>query len=91
MALALNGMQLGDMPLMSNQVPDELAKATAALPQASGDQLRLYAMGHDAGALVNQLSQLRQNPDMTINGLTGVLHVTTDGVILHDLIWTSLQ
>ncbi len=87
-ALALNGMQLGDMPLMLNRVPDELAKATAALPQASGDQLRLYAMGHDAGVLVNQLSQLRQNPDMTINGLTGVLHVTTDGVILHDLIWT---
>ena len=87
-ALALNGMQLGDMPLMLNRVPDELAKATTALPQANGDQLRLYAMGHDAGTLVNQLSQLRQNPDMTINGLTGVLHVTTDGVILHDLIWT---
>ena len=87
-ALALNGMQLGDMPWMLNRMPEEFAKATAALPQASGDQLRLYAMGYDAGNLVNQLSELRQNPDMTINGLTGVLHVTTDGVILHDLVWT---
>ena len=87
-ALALNGMQLGDMPWMLNRMPEELAKATAALPQASGDQLRLYAMGYDAGNLVNQLSELRQNPDMTLDGLTGVLHVTTDGVILHDLVWT---
>jgi Putative lipoprotein len=63
-------------------------KATAVLPQASGDQLRLYAMGHDAGSLINQLSELRQNPDMTMNGLTGVIHVTTDGVIIRDLIWT---
>lgn len=87
-ALALNGMQLGDMPWMLNRMPDEFAKATAALPQASGDQLRLYAMGHDAGTLVNQLSELRQNPDRTMNGLTGVIHVTTDGVIIRDLIWT---
>jgi outer membrane PBP1 activator LpoA protein len=87
-ALALNGMQLGDMPWMLNQTPDEFTKATAVLPQASGDQLRLYAMGHDVGSLVNQLSELRQNPDMTMNGLTGVIHVTTDGVIIRDLIWT---
>lgn len=87
-ALALNGMQLGDMPWMLNRTPDEFAKATTVLPQASGDQLRLYAMGHDAGSLINQLSELRQNPDMTMNGLTGVIHVTTDGVIIRDLIWT---
>lgn len=87
-ALALNGMQLGDMPWMLNRNPDEFAKATTALPQASGDQLRLYAMGHDVGSLINQLSELRKNADMTMNGLTGVIHVTTDGVIIRDLIWT---
>ena len=87
-ALALNGMQLGDMPWMLNRMPDEFAKAKAALPQASGDQLRLYAMGFDAANLLNQLSELRQNPEMSLNGLTGVLRVTTDGVVLHDLFWT---
>ncbi len=87
-ALALNGMQLGDMPWMLNRMPEEFAIAKTALPQASGDQLRLYAMGYDAAKLVSQLSELRQNPDMTMNGLTGILHVTTDGVILHDLFWT---
>lgn len=87
-ALALNGMQLGDMPWMLNKMPDELAKANTVLPQASGDQLRLYAMGYDAGTLIPQLSELRQNPEKTINGLTGILHITTDGVIMHDLLWT---
>jgi outer membrane PBP1 activator LpoA protein len=87
-ALALNGMQLGDMPWMLNRNPDEFAKATTALPQASGDQLRLYAMGHDVGSLIHQLSELRKNAEMTMNGLTGVIHVTTDGVIIRDLIWT---
>ena len=28
---------------------------------------------------------------MTMNGLTGVARHTTDGVIIHDLIWTTLQ
>jgi uncharacterized protein len=87
-ALALNGMQLGDMPWMLNRMPDQLTKATTALPQASGDQLRLYAMGYDVSTLVPQLSALREDPEAKINGLTGVLHVTTDGVILHDLLWT---
>ncbi len=87
-ALALNGMQLGDMPWMLNRMPEEFAIAKTALPQASGDQLRLYAMGYDAAKLVSLLSELRQNPDMTMNGLTGILRVTTDGVILHDLFWT---
>ena len=87
-ALALNGMQLGDMPWMLNRMPEQLTKATVALPQASGDQLRLYAMGFDAANLANRLSELRQTPDMTVNGLTGTLHITTDGVVLHDLVWT---
>lgn len=87
-ALALNGMQLGDMPWMLNKTPDEFSKATTILPQANGDQMRLYAMGHDVAQLVPQLSELRQNPDKTMNGFTGLIHVTTDGVILRDLLWT---
>lgn len=87
-ALALNGMQLGDMPWMLNQSPDLFTKAQTALPQANGDILRLYAMGYDAMNLVHSASQLRQSPEQTQSGLTGSLQITSDGIIQRQLYWT---
>lgn len=87
-ALALNGMQLGDMPWMLNKMPEQFTQAMTALPNASGDQMRLYAMGYDALAIVQHLSEMRNNPEMTFNGLTGNLQVTSDGVIVRNLLWT---
>ena len=86
-ALGLNQMLLGDMPWMLDKMPDQYAKAAAALPNAKADQLRLYAMGYDAAKLIPQLSDLRQNPEKSMSGLTGALHLTTDGVLLRDLTW----
>lgn len=87
-ALALNGMQLGDMPWMLNQSADLFKKAQTALPQANGDQMRLFAMGYDALNLVKTASHLRQASEQTQAGLTGTLQITTDGVIQRDLYWT---
>lgn len=90
-ALGLNQMLLGDMPWMLDKMPDQYAKAAAALPNASADQLRLYAMGYDAAKLIPQLSDLRQNPEKSMAGLTGSLHLTTDGVLLRDLTWIRFR
>lgn len=87
-ALALNGMQLGDMPWMLNKMPEQFTQAATALPNANGDQMRLYAMGYDTFALIHHLSEMRANPEITLSGLTGTLQITADGVIVRNLLWT---
>ena len=61
-ALALNGMQLGDMPWMLNRNQMmNLLKQPPYYRKPVAISYSLYAMGHDVGSLVNQLSRLRQS------------------------------
>ncbi len=90
-ALALNGMQLGDMPWMLNQQPEQKQQLLARWPNANADLLRLYAMGFDAISLVPRLPLLRQDPASGQPGLTGELHVRSDGVIERRFYWARYE
>ncbi len=90
-ALALNGMQVGDMPWMLNQQAEQQQQLLARWPGANADLLRLYAMGFDAISLLPHLAQLRQEPASGLPGLTGELHVGANGVIERRFHWVRYE
>lgn len=88
--LEMEGLQYSEIPLLAGRNPALMEQALAAVHD-DYSLARLYAMGADAWSLVNHFTQLRQNPDMTINGNTGDLTTTPDCVINRNLSWLKYQ
>ncbi len=84
----LTGIMFAETPWMLDlNVPDpdrQQLSRTLGL-NGEGRDTRLYALGLDAYRLVPQLATLRNNPDHTIPGATGVLRVDATGQVLREL------
>ena len=90
----LNRVRFPDMPWMiANNVEIESLRTFMQTGQSDGGNRydRLYAIGMDLHALVAQLDNLSSTPRLYMQGLTGNLHITDDGVIEHDMIWAVFR
>ncbi|MGE3919731.1 MAG: penicillin-binding protein activator [Gammaproteobacteria bacterium] len=89
----MDGVQFGDFPWIINNNP-QLQTASQQLNRSTPDPfvnpIRLYALGIDAYALVNQLSQLATTPGANYNGATGTLYVNNQQV-LRQLSWAKFR
>ena len=85
------GMQIGDMPLMQGEKAELRTKAFTQFPQLNGDLLRFFAMGYDAATLLPHLSDLRNDANSKLPGVTGELSLSADGVVLRRLTWLTYQ
>lgn len=90
----LDGILFCDMPwvLESNGTIDA-AKANAAKlwPNSFYQYTKLYAMGMDAYAIVNNLNGLSSSTNHTVPGMTGVLWMDNNHVIHRQLDWAQFQ
>ena len=87
----LNGLTFSDMPWLLN--PDQgLKQQTLALwPSMSKIEQNLFAMGYDAFKLIPNLQQLRNFPELHLNGQTGILYVNDAGVIEREFSWAKYR
>ena len=87
----LNGLHIGDMPLMLGEFNELRGKAQLLWPQTQGDLLRLFALGYDAISLSPNLMQMRSVGAMKQAGLSGQLSVGPDGVIQREQSWATYR
>jgi outer membrane PBP1 activator LpoA protein len=86
----LDGLVFGDAPWMVR--PSELRSvADENLAPAFGSSQRLRAMGVDSFYLAMQLTQLRDNPQRSLRGVTGELSLTEDGKIMRKLVMLKFE
>jgi outer membrane PBP1 activator LpoA protein len=90
----LNRVRFTDMPLMiGNNVEIESLRTFRQVEQTNeGNRYdRLYAIGMDLHGIAAQLENLSAAPQLYLQGLTGNLHITDDGIVEHDMIWAEFQ
>ena len=90
----LNRVHFPDMPWMIGKDVeiDSLRTFMQVDPANSGNRYdRLYAIGMDLHALAGRLDTLSLSPRLYMQGLTGNLHITNDGIIVHDMIWAAFR
>lgn len=90
-ASELNGLRIGDMPLMLGEFNELRGKAQLLWPQTQGDLLRLFALGYDAVSLSPNLIQMRAVGAMKQPGLSGQLSISQDGVVQREQSWATYQ
>ncbi|MDU0354057.1 penicillin-binding protein activator [Paraglaciecola aquimarina] len=73
----LRNLTFSDMPLLlpDHQWPDLTGQINQLWPQRKDSLLRLFAMGYDAYNFIPQLRQLRNQPQLSTQGLTGKISV----------------
>lgn len=88
----LNGVIFTDIPWVLDEKNLLRDEAGAQLPGATRGQLgRLFAMGADAWHLSKRLPLLRQVPEATIDGQTGVLAMTASGSVRRYQRWARFS
>lgn len=87
----LNGMHISDMPLLLGSYEKQREQIALLWPQTQGDLLRLFAMGYDAVALVDNLQPMRKVGSMQQAGMSGQLSVDAQGNIVRMLNWGTYQ
>ncbi|WP_227498785.1 penicillin-binding protein activator [Marinobacter sp. ELB17] len=88
----LNGVIFTDIPWVLDEKNPLRDEAGSQLPGATRGQLgRLFAMGADAWHLSKRLPLLRQVPEATIDGQTGVLAMTPSGSIRRYQRWARFS
>jgi len=88
----LNGVIFTDIPWVLDEKNPLRDDAGSQLPGATRGQLgRLFAMGADAWHLSKRLPLLRQVPEATIEGQTGVLAMTPSGSIRRYQRWARFS
>ncbi len=86
----ITGMEVGDMPWMSEPSLPLRDKVLSVWPQTNPDLLRFFAMGYDAMTVAAHLKGLQEQPDQTLDGLTGRLSVDDQGTVRRQLSWHTL-
>jgi outer membrane PBP1 activator LpoA protein len=88
----LNNIKFCDIPFVLTTNP-QIQQATQQmhelLPNASGQNSRLFAFGYDAYQLAPQMSSLGHSPERGYNGLTGTLYLGDNQQILRRLTWAE--
>jgi len=72
-----------NMPIFTNKMSSENKEQE----KRSTQYLTLYAMGEDAYSLMDNIEQLKMNPDYQLDGLTGTLSVDNHCVVHRKLKW----
>ncbi|HAW94569.1 MAG: penicillin-binding protein activator [Rheinheimera sp.] len=89
----LNGLTFTEMPWMLGE--QSSVKLREQYQQLFTDQdeilQRLFAMGHDAYALIARLKQQQHLPALVFPGLTGQLSLDQNGSIVRRLSWASYR
>lgn len=87
----LNQLNVSEIPwfLTSSQLSPSVIKKL--WPNMSQSQLRLFAMGHDALAIIPQLAHMEYFPGYKRAGLTGDLSLDENGHIKRQLSWAQFQ
>ena len=75
----LNDIQFPDIPWVLQQ------------HKGTGGNARLYALGHDAFKLSQQITLLSNTPQMGLQGLTGELYLSGQNYISRQLRWATFQ
>ncbi|MEW8906391.1 penicillin-binding protein activator [Enterobacter hormaechei] len=88
--LEMEGLQYSEIPMLAGSNPQLMQQALGAV-RNDYSLARLYAMGVDAWALANHLTQMRQVPGFELNGNTGDLTADQDCVINRKLSWLKYQ
>ncbi len=90
----LNNIKFCDIPfvLTTNlQIQQATEQMHELLPNASGQNLRLFAFGYDAYQLLPQLSSLGNSPQRGYTGLTGTLYLGDNQQVLRQLTWAEFN
>lgn len=88
----LAGVLISDMPLLlanDGSAIETLKLVRTTWPQRSAQELRLFALGHDALLLVPGFRYLAAFPGYEVRGLTGTLHAR-DGQIHRNVDWARI-
>ncbi len=87
----LERVRFTDIPWMLNPDSARRQRTSAALPNATQRYGRLFAMGMDAYALSSKLQLLSQVEGSDIEGLTGTLSMTPEGIVRRQQQWAIFQ
>lgn len=87
----LNQLNVSEIPWFL--APSEVSPKTinSLWPTINQSQLRLFAMGNDALALISQLAQMELFPEYSLKGLTGDLSLDENGQIKRQLTWAKFM
>ena len=86
--LDLNGVRFVEMPWLAQ--PDNMTAMVFPRPESLPDELqRFYALGIDACRIANQLIERRAS--LSIEGVTGSLHLKDDGFIEREGVQSVIQ
>jgi hypothetical protein len=83
----LENVRFTDVPWMLSNQNEFRRLSQSALPEVTREQGRLFAMGADAYRLSSKLPLLRQIRDSEVEGLTGMLTMTENGVVHRQQPW----
>lgn len=89
-AQSVAGMQVGDMPWMTDTTQPLRDKVMALWPQQNNDLMRFFAMGYDALMIANNLQPLSAQAQ-TLDGLTGRLSLDAQGTVHRQLNWHKIE
>ena len=92
--LDLEGIVFGDMPwlLTEGGRVESLRQNLSQKELKIGTGMeRLFALGADAFAIIDKISEMQRNPDRNYSGITGRLSVTTTGKIWRHLEWAQIK
>lgn len=87
----LEHVRFTDVPWMLNPENEKRQRTSKALPEVTQRYGRLFAMGMDAYALSSKLQLLSRVQGSNLEGQTGTLSMTPDGVVRREQSWAIFQ
>jgi outer membrane PBP1 activator LpoA protein len=86
----LDGISFTDAPWMlgsTESIQDSRRKMTQLVPNSTNSLARFFALGHDAFLIIPQLTEFTQNPEHSVQGLSGNLSMDSYGRFVRQLSW----
>ena len=86
----LDGISFTDAPWMLGSTPaieDSRRKMNQLVPNSTNSLARFFALGHDAYLIIPELAEFAQNPNHSVEGLSGYLSMDSYGQFIRQLSW----
>ncbi|PWI34673.1 YraN family protein [Vibrio albus] len=87
----LSGVTFSDIPLLTESNAHFNNQLTHLWPNQSNDEKRLMALGMDAYRLINELPQMKVDPDYRVKGETGTLSIDDQCVVQREIKWAEFN
>lgn len=88
----LNNLTLSDMPwFIQHPAPLSPNYVKKLWPDIKQSQMRLFAMGYDAYALIGRLAQMTLFPHFSLDGFSGTLSLDEERDIIRKMAWAQYQ